>query len=215
MRIDAAKFSRALRAKFPNAKAALRHLGLDENLIDAAETKPAGGSGGTDKLKALRSDLERLISESKNEFPEGVIAKILALLDKHVDLETLDDGHPYAGRVDAIKGGEDDRFAAVKAFLMSRGMTEADAEKAIVAGRDDLPRNAIAGGMGGKLAAADRRLAMDARALASFNALFGAERIVCEPSLAADARHRDRPMSRAAADSFNRMFPNTPDVGAI
>jgi hypothetical protein len=206
------KLAAALKTRFPGGpKEVLRVLGIDETVIAPTAT---GGNG--DKLKALRVDLERLLSENKNSLPDGFIGKILALLDERVDLSGLPESDPHAERVRAINGADtaEEDVAKVRAFLTSKGMNESDVAKAIALakGQDDLPRNGAAGGMGGKVTG-DRRIAMDARA--RVDAMFGTARIISEPSLAAGLRPRAPAFSREAERTFDAMFPDAPGVGPV
>jgi hypothetical protein len=124
--MNASKFARALRQRFPGPlgpRAALRALGLDADLL-----APGGGGGGgdADAIKALRVDLELLLGELNLD--ETQIGRILELLDQHAPLDRLSDSDPNAGRARELAG--DDQLENFRAVLVAAGMSEADVAEA-------------------------------------------------------------------------------------
>jgi hypothetical protein len=166
--IDATALQKALQAKFgppgrtSSRRRILKQLGLDEDLLGAPTA-----SGGGDKAKAMRIDIENALGELYLD--ERQVAKLLAIMDKFAPWDRLDDNDPNAERAREIAG--DDTTEAdlkkLRAFLMAGGLSEADADEALSIVKSPraldtgLPRNALAGGYGGKLAQ-DAASALDA-----------------------------------------------------
>jgi len=161
--ITATALSTALKKKFGTGASArrriLKQLGLDEDLLGAPTA-----SGGGDKAKAMRVDIENLLGEL--DLDEKQIGRLLETMDRHASFDEIDESDPNFERVKKI-AGDDTGLKKLRAFLMAGGLSEADADEALSIVKSPraldtgLPRNALAGGYGGKLAQ-DAASALDA-----------------------------------------------------
>jgi len=163
--IDATALQKALQAKFgppgrtSSRRRILKQLGLDEDLLGAPTA-----SGGGDKAKAMRVDIENLLGEL--DLDEKQIGRLLETMDRHASFDEIDESDPNFERVKKI-AGDDTGLKKLRAFLMAGGLSEADADEALSIVKSPraldtgLPRNALAGGYGGKLAQ-DAASALDA-----------------------------------------------------
>lgn len=126
MSLNASKVAAALRQRFPGRmgpRAALRALGLDADLLS-----PGGSGGGnTDAAKAMRVDIENLLSEL--HLDEKQVGRILEVLDKHASFDRIDDDDPNAMRARELAG--DDQLENFRALLVAAGMSEADIDEAV------------------------------------------------------------------------------------
>jgi hypothetical protein len=165
--ITATALSTALKKKFGTGASArrriLKQLGLDEDLLGAPTA-----SGGGDKAKAMRVDIENLLGEL--DLDEKQIGRLLETMDRHASFDEIDESDPNFERVKKI-AGDDTGLKKLRAFLMAGGLSEADADEALsivkspALDNTGLPRNALAGGYGGELAS---KLATDSRANGEF-----------------------------------------------
>ena len=121
----------------------------------AAPRRPAAAvpaAATTIASERMRVAVEKCLGETKNMPAEQAVAKMLRVLDEHVKLDELADNDPRAGAVREITGDDEDD---VKAFLKSRGLSDADADEAwrlaqaCLPVADRLPLDATRGGMGG------------------------------------------------------------------
>jgi hypothetical protein len=194
----------ALRKNFSTPRAAARALGIDEKLLTLprmaldgafkARGKDAELSGEPD-LGALRVELEKLLCE---HLSDHALQRARDALEQHLGGAEYD--HAAASDEDDDEDDEQVRRRAdrIEDHLREHGLGEDDLEEArpYIEGAikeemkrrsnghdrhardrdDDLPRNALHGGMGGRQATAerdaDRRLARDERRQRDFEKRF-------------------------------------------
>jgi hypothetical protein len=199
------KIAAALRQRFVSPRAALRFMGLDENLAPASPRDPSSGAGeragaaGSDRLKALGAELQKLVADL--DLDPGQREKIQSLLNKFVAFDESD---------------EKEKLEKFGAFLKNLGLGDEDINKAMKlaaagspSGEDAIPGNAIGDGFGGKFS--DRSPAMDERMRATvekrLDDRFGIRRVYSEPSVRQAEDHRVvLGPSRSAIDRLDAKF---------
>lgn len=135
MAISEMSLRTALKRKFGGgsngARAVMRALGVDENLLKPATSGAGSGAGNTDAAKRLRQDIEMLLGEL--DLGEIEIAKILAVLDEHAPLGRLDDADPHAERARELAGDDDEeeRRNKLLKFLRGTGISDEDCARAM------------------------------------------------------------------------------------
>jgi hypothetical protein len=125
------KLAAALRSRFRTPHDALRALGIGSDVLGAP------GGGNSDAAKAMRVEIENLLGELYLD--EKQIGRILEVLDKHASFDKLDDDDPNANRARELAGEGDDWLERVKAFCKSKGLSDADIEKALALAKGGAP----------------------------------------------------------------------------
>jgi hypothetical protein len=200
-------------------------LGLDDLVAPSAGTAQPDVDGTKTRMADFKVELSQWLSDHAASLPEvdggGIIGRILALLDQDV-------------------GGEDeggDQIARVRAFLKSRNLSDEDSDEILRLARAVDPAEAadklpISGplGLGGRLSDRSRapgevpfagRQAADeatrSRVDADLDRMFGTARVSIGLDYGGLKRPRPAvpvlPTTAAAADSFEKLFPDAGRIG--
>ncbi len=204
---------RALKAKYRRPREVLRALGLDQSLLNIPRLAlDSANGGGTSSLAELEKLLARTFSGPQFQRAMELLNGALNA-DMPEDDETEQEESEDENDVDE----EAERHKRWVADVLSRKAGLDDHE--IAAALRDLPRNAIKGGMGGRLAeraeARDRkRIARDERRRAAFDERFGTSRLNT-PSLIETSYGDSVPSRRiaVASDDFLSRFPGAARIG--
>jgi hypothetical protein len=135
----------ALRRSSPDLLALRRMLALD-----------AASGGGPDALKKMRFEIEQLLDQL--DIDDEKFGRILELLEKHAP--TADQSHSQANAANErpLTGKDDveeaERVGQFRNLLKDRGLSDEDVDSAVDLALGILPKNALNGGMGGRLSGA-------------------------------------------------------------
>lgn len=196
MPIDAKRLSESLRQKFKSPRALLRHLGIDQAVLEEEHA---------------RTSRHPSVLEAERRFPNG-------------SAEERGRGTPNNSEerlgVDLIN----EEIAKLSAFLRERGLDDADLEKifAMVGlqrpkpNEDELPASGLpsAGGLGGRISQGISVPAMDAAGMERLAQKFpGFRDITVGDSGRRVGRAEDRPApTRAENERFFAKFPEARTV---
>jgi hypothetical protein len=204
------KLGIALRKKFKTPREALRALGLDQRFLDVPRLALDSASGGG---TSSRAELEKLLARA---FSGHEFQRAMELLNGALNAD-MPEVEQEESEDENDVDEEAERHKRWVADVLSRkaGLDDQEIAEAL----RDLPRNAIKGGMGGRLAeraeARDRkRIARDERRRAAFDERFGTSRLNA-PSLIETSYGDSVPSRRmaVASDDFLSRFPGAARIG--